>query len=262
MRIKLLVVALAALAAIVAGSGHGLLAAPAPASAPPARAAVAPRDVLNQYSTLGALQVGLFDGQLTFAALERRGDFGLGTFNRLNGELIVVGGVAYQVTADGKVHHVRPAQRTPFAVVTRFEPDLTRPAPGGSLAELEAAIDQMRPSDNLPYAVRVRGSFTSMLVRSEPAQQKPYPTLDEALAGQVEFPLEDVRGVLVGFWLPAYMSGVNAAGYHFHFITAGRTAGGHVLDCVLDEGTVSLDQTARWRVQLPTNQEFMEAQLP
>ena len=259
MRIKLLVIAVAVLAAAVAGYGHTLSASPAPAP----RVTTAPREMLSQYSTLSALKAGVFDGQLTIAELGRWGDLGLGTFNRLNGEMIVLGGVVYQVTADGEVHRVRPAQRTPFAVVTSFEPDMTRPAPGGAtLAELEAAIDQMRPSDNLPYAVRVRGSFSSMLVRSVPAQQKPYPTLDEALTHQVEFPLEDVRGVLVGFWLPSYMAGANAAGYHFHFLTADRTAGGHVLDCQVDEAVVGLDQTARWYVRLPTSPEFTGAQLP
>src|SRR5436190_10893345 len=79
-------------------------------------------DALFQYSTINALLTGVYDGDMTFGELRRYGDFGLGTFNALDGEMIALDGRYYQVTADGAVQPVRDDMRTPFAVVAHFHP--------------------------------------------------------------------------------------------------------------------------------------------
>src|SRR5207249_10961718 len=85
-------------------------------------AGCARRDTLVQYSTINALLTGVYDGDMTFGELRRHGDFGLGTFNALDGEMIALDGRYYQITADGAVKPVRDDVRTPFAVVTHFYP--------------------------------------------------------------------------------------------------------------------------------------------
>lgn len=219
-------------------------------------------DELYQYSTLNALMAGVFDGDKPVGEIASQGDLGLGTLNALDGEMVMVDGATYQVRSDGKVAAVPSDTLTPFAAVTFFESDTTQPAAGAkTLDQLKALIDAKRTSENLPYAIKISGTFASVKTRSVPAQTKPYPTLLKALESQEEFELKDVKGTLVGFWLPAYMNGPNAAGYHLHFITDARDAGGHVLDCKSSDVTIALDETSDWNVELPTEGAFLDTQL-
>src|SRR5215213_11187751 len=78
--------------------------------------------VLFQASTIGALLDGAYDGDLSFAELAEHGDLGLGTLNGLDGEMIALDGEFYRADVDGHIDDVAPEERTPFAVVTQFEP--------------------------------------------------------------------------------------------------------------------------------------------
>jgi acetolactate decarboxylase len=210
------------------------------------------RDVLFQASTLEALLQGRFDGILTFGEVLKHGDFGVGTFDALEGEMIILDGEAFQVKADGVAYRVDGAATTPFAAVTFFDPDDVVPFDTPmDCPQLEAAVDLLLPDTDVPYAVKVEGTFATLTTRSVARQSRPYPGLADALAGQVEFPFETTQGTMVGFRLPPYMEGANVAGYHFHFLTDDRTAGGHVLACRTQQVQVSLDDIAHWTVTLP-----------
>jgi acetolactate decarboxylase len=217
---------------------------------------------LFQTSTLQALMAGVYDGNLTFQALARHGDFGLGTFDALDGEMIALDGVFYQIKADGRVSPVAGAMTTPFAAVTFFKAGRTHMIEMPlNYQQLLDYIDKLLPSPNLPYAIRVDGLFTSVKTRSIPRQQKPYPPLAVAAAKQVVFELANVKGVIVAFRCPAYLAGVNMPGYHCHFITADRRAGGHLLDCRVEGATVAVDALPNFYLRLPNSQEFLQADL-
>ena len=66
---------------------------------------------------------------------------------------------------------------------------------------------------------------------------------------------------MVGFWTPEYASGLNLSGYHFHFVTADRTGGGHVLESTLGRVTISLDDTPGLSLDLPRTPDFLTAAL-
>lgn len=51
------------------------------------------------------------------------------------------------------------------------------------------------------------------------------------------------------------------AGYHLHFITADRRAGGHLLNCCLGEAKVEISQMAEVKLQLPQSGEFLPKDL-
>lgn len=209
-------------------------------------------DVLFQVSTLEALMEGRYDGVMSFGAVRTHGDFGLGTFEALEGEMIALDGAFYQVKADGAAYRVEDAMTTPFAAMTFFEPDVTASFDEAmDCTDLEAAVDRLLPGPDIPYAVKVTGQFASVTTRSVARQEKPYPGLVDALAQQVEFALEEVGGTMVGFRLPAYMDGANVPGYHFHFLTADRRAGGHLLACRARQVQVSLDDISGWYLALP-----------
>lgn len=219
-------------------------------------------DVLYQVSTINALLQGVYDGVIPIGELETHGDFGIGTFDGLEGEMLALDGNYYQIKTDGIAYPVSENMTTPFATVTPFEADknfrLEKPM---NLTGLEKYLDLNLPSENMFYAVKIDGNFSYLRARSVPKQEKPYPRLADAVSNQTVFELENVSGTLVGFRTPDYMQGVNVPGYHLHFITANRNAGGHVLELELENGTAALDITNAFFMELPTNGNFSKVEL-
>ena len=217
---------------------------------------------IYQVSTMNALLDGVYEGEVTYGELARHGDFGLGTFNRLDGEMAAVNGRFFHLRSDGSATPVDPAERTPFAAVTFFEADVSHrldgplPRPG-----VEAVIDRLAPSGNLFYAVRVNGAFTQVVTRTVPMQRPPYRPLTEVTAHESITTFADVEGTLVGFRTPDYAQGIGIAGYHLHFLTAARDGGGHVLDFGLARGTLQIGTEAELHLCLPRTPEFMAADL-
>jgi acetolactate decarboxylase len=211
-----------------------------------------PHHTLFQTSTIDALLEGEYDGDVSFAELEDRGDFGLGTLEALDGEMIALDGGFYQVRSDGLAYTIDRRAKTPFAVVTFFEPNLSRTlATPLDLGTFCARLDHLLGAEASCYAVRVDGHFEYVKTRSVPRQRKPYPPLAEVVKRQPTFESCDVRGSLVGFRFPHYAQGLNVAGYHFHFITADRSTGGHVLEFRLARGELAIDSEADLRLELP-----------
>ena len=223
---------------------------------------VADREVVYQVSTIGALLQGLYDGVTTVGQLRAHGDFGIGTFHALDGEMLADGGVFYQIRSDGTCHVMPREARSPFAAVTFFEADHTLPlrdvvGPAGFDAALGAGL----PSVNLAHAIRISGEFEYVRARSVPRQSRPYALLTDVVKTQPVFEYRDLRGTLVGFRLPTFAEGLNVAGYHFHFIDAERKVGGHLLECRLRSGTAETDVTPSIQAVLPTSPEFLRLDL-
>ena len=216
-------------------------------------------EVLYQFSTLESLLAGYYDGGLTFHELAAHGDIGLGTFDRLDGEMLEVDGTFYQVRADGSVQVVDLDATTPFAQVTPFEPDITVDlGPAATLAELTAQIDAALTGRNQFYAVRVTGRFTHVKTRSVPAQEPPYPPLAEVVKTQSVFELSDVDGVMVGFFSPDFVGSAGVPGYHLHFLATDHSGGGHVLDAAIEGARLELDATPSLRLTVPSTPAFQD----
>ncbi|HYG97275.1 MAG TPA: acetolactate decarboxylase, partial [Solirubrobacterales bacterium] len=170
--------------------------------------------VLFQASTIGALLDGAFDGDLSFAELAEHGDLGLGTLNHLDGEMIAVEGEFFRADVEGRIEPIPPGERTPFAVVTRFEPTVEERMPEEAVSheELLARLDALVPADAASCAIRLDGRFDLVRARSVPRQEPPYRPLTEVVADQHVFELEDVEGTMLGFRFPAYAEGIEVAG--------------------------------------------------
>ena len=52
----------------------------------------APQNVVYQESTVDALLSGVYDGELPLEQLRKHGHFGIGTFDRLDGEMVLLDG--------------------------------------------------------------------------------------------------------------------------------------------------------------------------
>ncbi|WP_406659669.1 acetolactate decarboxylase [Methanolobus sp. ZRKC3] len=220
------------------------------------------RDLLFQTSTIDALLEGVYDGDITFEEMKEHGDFGIGTFNGLDGEMIAIDGDVYQIRADGIAYTVNDSMMTPFAAVTYFDVDEDIVINESmSQQQLEEYLVSLMPSKNIIYAFRIDGTFDHMKTRSVPKQNKPYPRLVEVAKNQPTFEFNDTEGTVIGFWLPEYIDGINVPGYHFHFITEDRTAGGHVLEFDLRNANVQIDQTYDFMLELPRNDDFSSVDL-
>lgn len=218
--------------------------------------------VLYQVSTLEALLEGAYEGQVSVGQLGQLGDFGIGTLEGLDGELVVLDGAFYQVRTDGLAYPVPPERLTPFANLVRFKPDRSMSLNGPlDMAALAKALDKELPSINLFYAVRLEGEFDLVVARSVPAQEKPYPGLAQVVAKQSVFNLEKVRGTLVGLRCPELAKGVNMPGYHFHFLDGERKRGGHVLSLSLRKGQAQIATLGSLHLMLPRRGGFLQSEL-
>jgi acetolactate decarboxylase len=209
---------------------------------------------VSQVGILNAIIASQLDGHLPCGELLRYGDLGIGSYDRMDGEMIIVDGAMYQAKSDGKVYTPDPANRTPFAVVCPFRPDqewtITEPK------DLEAAqkmIDVKAPNQNVFCAVRVHGTFSYMHTHALPLQSKPYPPPAEMIRTVPQFEMKNVSGTVVGFRAPPYVREVNDPGYHLHFISDDKTQGGHVRGFVMDRGVCAIEICSNHLVILPEN---------
>lgn len=216
-------------------------------------------NAIFQVSTSGAIVQGLFEGCVSVADLRLRGDVGLGTFEDLDGEMILIDGRCYQARSDGSVVEADDDELTPFATVVNFAPDLTAAVTGiGSFDELTARIDDLRGSKNGIVSIRATGVFKTVNVRTA-CKTEPGVDLVAATADQALFDFSDIRGTLVGFWSPEYTKSIAIAGYHMHFISDDRAHGGHVLDLSVDDLFVELNDVNDVHLIVPQTDAFLDA---
>ncbi len=218
--------------------------------------------VLFQASTIGALLEGAFEGDISFEELAEHGDLGLGTLNGLDGEMIAIDGRFYRADVDGLVEEIPATDRTPFAAMAWFEPSLERAIEGPiSFEDLLADLDLVAADPEASCALRIDGSFELIRARSVPRQLPPYRPLAEVVADQRVYEFTEVEGSVVGFRFPDYARGLEAEGYHLHFIDADRERGGHVLDCRPRDAVARLDLSGELHVELPPGIELESAEL-
>jgi acetolactate decarboxylase len=214
-----------------------------------------PHNTVTQFSTIDALLAGAYDGQVPCRKITHYGNLGIGTFDQLDGELVLLDGRVFQVKADGKAHPAETTATTPFAAVVCFQPQITQPTVSGTtFSGFQEQVNALATNRNALCAIRVRGKFRFVKTRSVPAQTKPYPPLVEVTRNQPVFDLVNQEGTLVGFRLPDYVKGINVPGYHVHFLSADHQAGGHVLDFTLDQGTIELAPCYQLQLLLPKDQ--------
>ena len=216
---------------------------------------------MYQISTINALMQGVYDGDFTVKDLKQHGNFGIGTLNHLDGEMIALDGNFYQVKSTGEIKVLSGEAKTPFANVVNFRADkVGQIKTVCNFSELEKALDSIIQDKNYIYAIRIEGIFTGK-TRSIGAQSKPYPSLSAAAKKQIVFDIINTKGTVVGFWCPEYVSGINVKGYHLHFISDDRKSGGHILSCGIEAGKVQVSRISDFRMVLPSGTAFQAAEL-
>ena len=220
-----------------------------------------PLHTLFQVSTSGALVEGVYTGAISSDVILKHGDFGLGTFENLDGEMVVLDGRIYRARGDGTVSQAPVDACAPFAVVTRFAPDVDlQIEPADSFDILTERCDEHRRSNNIFYAIRLDGEFHQVRMRAvSPASSGG--RLIDAAKEQAEFELSEIRGTLVGLWSPGFSSAFSIAGYHFHFLSDDRVHGGHLLACSTGSLRLRVEALTDFHLALPENESFLKADL-
>jgi len=218
------------------------------------------RHSIFQVSTSTALVEGVYQGAATIAEIEQHGDFGLGTFEDLDGEGMMLEGKCYQARGDSVI--VPPGMtRVPFWVATRFQADRMETLSDIlNWEDLCNRLTKLRTSDNLLAAIRLDGLLDFVHVRTA-GKSAPGTDLVTAASRQKEFKFHSVKGTLLGFYTPMYARTINVPGYHMHLLTDDRKHGGHVLEVRAARLQASVHLTSFLHLGFPDNQEFLQADL-
>jgi acetolactate decarboxylase len=215
-----------------------------------------------QTSLISSLMDGVYEDEMSIGELLSHGSFGIGTFNALDGEMIILDGQCFQLKGDGTTRPASMSQHTPYATVTNFVPshrlEIARPLHRPDLSKL---IDNLLPSANYMYALRISGHVDWVTTRTVVQQDKPYRPMVQATDGEQVVRAEEIDGVFVGFRTPVYQQGISVPGCHVHFIDDTRTRGGHVVDFQIGTGAVEVCVGTDLQLRLPLTTEFERADL-
>ena len=211
-----------------------------------------PRIRFTQISLFSVLLGGHYGGIVSVGEVKKFGNLAIASMDRLDGEVQMIDGVVYQACADGQVRLPGDEETIPFGTIAEFRPEHELSLNEISSYELfEARMKELCPRDDTPLAVRFTGMFRHMKVRSVRRQEHDGVGLAEAAKAEAVFEWDDIAGDLVGFRLPGYVNGINAPGWHLHFMDAERRRGGHVLNFSIDEGKLSFCHANDLQIRLP-----------
>src|SRR3990167_160260 len=109
---------------------------------------------LYQLGNAIALFSGAIEGDMTYRQLKSKGDFGLGTFNGLHGEMVALDGSFYKISQKGETIPVDPNWKTPFVELVKFSQNKTVQFEKiDSYAVLKQLIQVNLDNKNIPYAM-------------------------------------------------------------------------------------------------------------
>ncbi len=212
------------------------------------------RDTVTQLAPFLYVLSGNYDGKWTVAHFKTAGDLGIGTFQGLDGEGVLLDGQVYQIKGDGTIHMPAETVTMPFGACTLFDADRRHVMRHvASFSAFSQALEQVFEDKQIFHAIRIHGRFASMRVRSCDKQDRPYRPLAEATRFQHEYQYTNTQGTLVGFWTPPFVPGsIGVPGFHLHYLADDRACGGHVLDFQADVLDVALDPTPRVTIDFST----------
>ncbi len=210
------------------------------------------RTKFTQISLFIMLLSGRYGGVITLAEVKKLGNMSIATMDRLDGEMQMIDGIVYQACADGHVYLPDDNATIPFGTIAEFHAERQLCLANINSYELfEERMAEYCPEVNIPLAIHFTGTFSRMKVRAVGRQEHDGVGLAEAAKNEAVFDLRDTSGDLVGFRLPAYVKGVNAPGWHLHFMDTERQHGGHVVNFSLLEGELRFCHADDLQIHLP-----------
>lgn len=227
---------------------------------------IAKNDTYYHYSIWWAFVNKVFDADLSVETLKANGDTGLGSFNRLDGEMVMIDGVAYRVREDGTISEGADNDTIVYANAAFFEEEMSFEVLENdslNVEKLQHRILQEVPSRNFFYVFKVKGKFDYMKCGGLTKQEPPFEEgLDVLIPNRPVFEENDVSGTIVGFYCPDFIGNINVKGFHFHFISDDKKLGGHVMDFNTSQPLeVQVDKKTDYHFVLPDNTDFENVSL-
>ncbi len=206
---------------------------------------------------VNALVEGIYEEKIPFSEIKRHGDLGLGTFDDLDGEMVMLDGNVYQIRMDGSVTLESDDALTPFACVTFYRPlSHDQSADPMTYPAFLKWLTNLLPSPNMFYALRIEGTFSYLKLRSVPKQEN-YRPLVQVTEHQAEFEFRDITGTLTGFYTPPFMASLSVPGLHLHFLSSDFRRGGHLLECETRTIKAGIQMLDRLELNLPKSLDYM-----
>lgn len=213
---------------------------------------------LFQLGNASALFSGAIEGEMTFRQLKSKGDFGLGTFNDIQGEMVALDGNFYKISQKGETLAVDPDWKTPFVELVKFSQNkAVHVEKIDSYATLKKMLASELDNKNIPYAIKVTGTFKFLKLRSRSPRA----------AGQAQdvreetYSVENMKGTLVGFWFPEYLLSLTVPEFHFHFISDNRKMSGHVLALQAESVKISTNKIKQIDLAFPQTSVYKNTKI-
>jgi acetolactate decarboxylase len=220
-------------------------------------------DVTFQLSLAHVLLDGGYDGVATLSEVLPAGDLGLGTVDRLDGELVVVDGEPWRVDHTGRAELLSVDTRTPFAVLTSMDDPISTRIRGVDLDGVCDAIDALVQPRTGVIAIVLEGVFSNVTLRSVKAQEPPYRPFAEVLAtDEVRWEHERFEGVFVGFCFPDLQTPDIIGGLHLHGLDDARSTGGHNYALRVEDAKLSVETSHEIALTLPDRSMIELLELP
>lgn len=206
------------------------------------------------YSMIDAMRRGIYEGTHTVKELKTHGDFGLGTFNHLNGELIALDGIIYRIPPNGKVEVASENLKSPFTSLTYFKADFVKTLSfTGSFEELQSKVQELLTTQNLPYAIKIEGTWAEIIVGgANPVSPEDTTELATLMKVRPQYKAINMKGTMVGYFTPSLLSNVDLSPFHFHFISDDRKFAGHLMfgNLVNAEIKIYLNEKSGYDIEL------------
>lgn len=215
-------------------------------------------DTFYHYSIWWAFVNKVFEGDITAAELKTKGDIALGSYNLLDGELIMLDGKLYQAKENGEVLEPSDSLKIAYANATFFDAEGSFNIDKAENYEnLRAQINEQLPSKNFFYAFKIKGNFKHMKCGGLHKQTPPFEEgLDVLIPNRPIFERSDFRGTMVGFYCPQFIGNINVAGFHLHFISEDETFAGHVMEFEAENLMVEFDKMNEYQFVLPETKDY------
>lgn len=187
----------------------------------------------------------------------------MGTFEKIQGELVLLDGKVFQLQASGDVRIALPEEQLPYAVATNFTPQKSINVKLNNKDEVDKILEDFdNHAANLFMTYRIDGKFQKIKARTVRGQEYEDQPLAELGSKQAVQDYENIEGTVVGFRAPASWQGVTVAGEHMHFIDKERKVGGHILEMVSGgEVQFQMAVVSHLHIELPTSRKFNAANM-
>jgi acetolactate decarboxylase len=211
------------------------------------------------YSIWYAFVNKVYEGDLTVKRLKQNGDIGLGSYTLLDGELIMLDGIPYQVREDGVVKVAEDTAKIVYVNASFFKKDQSFSLDQViSYDTLRSRLNGQLPTKNYFYAFKIHGTFNNLKCGGLHKQERPFiKGLDMLIPSRPVYAKKEVTGTMVGFYCPEFIGQINVAGYHLHFISDDKKYGGHVMQ--FSEGNkldVAISKITRYQFELPETADY------